>query len=331
VTVLTVDPRRGLDPVDRDVVVADAGDVYASPSGLYVSTASWGPADAPASSTAIHRFDIADPVRTRYAGSGRVDGTLLGQWAMSEHDGVLRVASTAEAAWDARGREVRPSEGVVTTLRVRDDALVPLGRLAGLGRGERVVGVRFAGAVGYVVTFRQTDPLWVVDLLDPAAPRVRGALKVPGYSAHLQPVGDGLLLGVGQDADPRGRTLGTKFSLFGVADPARPRELATLRLDGAWSEAEHDHQAILWWAPERLLVVPVTGAESGGSRAVAMRVGADTVTQAGSLGRPARRDGWDPPATRTLVAGGSLVTVWEDGVGAAALDGLAPRGWLPFR
>ena len=82
--------------------------------------------------------------------------------------------------------------------------------------------MRFIGTTGYVVTFRQIDPLYTLDLTDPTAPRVVGQLELAGYSAYLHPVGDGLLLGVGQDASPQGRPLGTQLSLFDVSDPAHP-------------------------------------------------------------------------------------------------------------
>jgi uncharacterized secreted protein with C-terminal beta-propeller domain len=88
---------------------------------------------------------------------------------------------------------------------------------------ERVKAVRFMGTQAYVVTFRQTDPLYVIDLADPTNPVVTGELKIPGYSAYLHPVGDGLLLGVGQSAELDGRTLGTQMSLFDVSDPANPQ------------------------------------------------------------------------------------------------------------
>jgi hypothetical protein len=339
VTVLTLDPARGLDPVDRDVVLADADTVYASATGLYVATSPWtavtaGVTASPAAGggvTRLHRFDIADPRVTRYAASGRVTGTLLGQWSMSEHEGVLRVASTREPGWGPGGRAGEASEALVTTLRPRGGALVPVGRLGGLGRGERLVGVRFMGGTGYLVTFRQTDPLWVVDLSDPARPRVRGELTLPGYSAYLHPVGDGLLLGIGQDADARGRTLGTKVSLFDVTDPGRPALLDDVRLDGAWSEAEADHQAVLWWAPRDLLAVPVTDPSGAGNRAVGVRLRGRALVRAGEVRQPVAPHGWAPPVTRILVAGGALLAVSEAGVRAAALDeDLTPGPWLAF-
>ena len=97
-----------------------------------------------------------------------------------------------------------------------------VGRVGGLGRGERVYAVRFVDDVGYVVTFRQVDPLYTLDLSNAERPRVLGELKIAGYSSYLHPIGDDLLLGIGQDATEQGRTLGTQLSLFDVSDLRRP-------------------------------------------------------------------------------------------------------------
>ena len=107
------------------------------------------------------------------------------------------------------------------------------------------------------MTFRQTDPLYVIDLSDPANPVLDGELKIPGYSAYLHPVGDGLLLGVGQDATDDGRTLGTQLSLFDVSDPTNPQQIDTLPIGGS-SEVEWDHKAFLYWPEDGTIVLPVS-------------------------------------------------------------------------
>ena len=131
-------------------------------------------------------------------------------------------------------------------LRPQGDQLVEVGSLGGLGKGEQIYAVRFLGTQAYVVTFKQVDPLYVVDLAEPTAPRLAGELKIPGYSAYLHPVGDGLLLGVGQSATEDGQVQGTQLSLFDVRDPANPIQVSTLLLGGR-SEAEWDHHAFRYW------------------------------------------------------------------------------------
>jgi hypothetical protein len=208
--------------------------------------------------TDIHRFDITDPARAVYDMSGHVDGSLLGQFALDEHDGNLRVATTTGLSWAGAGEEVPESESHVVVLAPGDGAFERVGEVGGLGPGEDIHSVRFLGDVGYVVTFERTDPLYTLDLADPAAPRVAGELEIPGYSAYLHPVADGWLLGVGQDATEDGRTTGTQVSLFDVRDPAAPTRVAQVAFPGAGSAAESDHRAFLWWADAGLAAIPLS-------------------------------------------------------------------------
>ncbi|HYJ74234.1 MAG TPA: beta-propeller domain-containing protein, partial [Kineosporiaceae bacterium] len=153
---------------------------------------------------------------------------------------------------------VTASSSAVTVLEVHDGTLRQVGRVDGLGRGETIKAVRFAGPVGYVVTFRQTDPLFALDLADPAHPRVTGELTMPGYSAYLHPLGGNLLLGIGRDASTDGITSGVLVSLFDVADPAHPRLLDRVPLPGTWAGVESDAHAFTY--ADGLALVPV---ESG--------------------------------------------------------------------
>ena len=330
-TVLTVDLAKGLEPVHSVAVLSDARIVYASPESLYVATERW--ADRPdpdrpttaddGVTTAIHSFDISSPARTLYRGSGRVAGFLLSQWSLSEHRGVLRVVSTESPAWWGGGRG--ESESFLTTLRLRDGALTQAGRIGGLGKGERVYAVRFVGDVGYVVTFRQIDPLYTLDLAVPEQPRVLGELKIPGYSAYLHPIGDDLLLGIGQDATDEGRATGTQVSIFDVSDLRRPSRLHRLTLGPGWSEAESDHHAFLFWPRTGLVVVPFE------QRAVALRVGRTTgISQLGRVEHPAPRVAYAPGIRRSLVVRNAVLTVSDSGVRSNSLQSLAGLGWAAF-
>ena len=342
-TVLTVDLDKGLALVDSDSVLADGRTVYASRESLYVATQRWfaqpaaaGAADPPKTTTAIHKFDISDPGSTHYRGSGTVPGYLLSQWSLSEYRGVLRVASTEEPTWWNPGPG-EASASLVTTLGERDGALVQFGQVGGLGRGERVYAVRFIGDTGYVVTFRQVDPLYTLDLSAPTRPRVVGELKLLGYSAYLHPLGDGLLLGIGQDATEEGRALGTQLSLFDVSDLRRPVRLQARALGSSWSEAESDHHAFLWWGPSRLAVLPVQAyAEKPFLGAIGFRVGrggideVGRVTHAGEPGSPSADRIGGIPIRRSLVVGDLLYTVSDSGVKATGLATFADNGWAAF-
>ena len=341
-TVLTVDLRKGLAPLDSDSIVADGRIVYASPQSLYVATQRWfaqpvsTTSDPPRVTTAIHKFDISHPGSTQYRGSGTVSGYLMNQWSLSEDKGVLRVASTAEPTWWNPGPQ-EESESFVTTLGERSGALVQLGRVGGLGKGERVYAVRFAGDTGYVVTFRRVDPLYTLDLSTPSRPTLLGELKIRGYSAYLHPLGGDLLLGVGQDASDEGRVLGTQLSLFDVSNPRRPVLLRTHALGSSWSEAETDHHAFLWWGPSRLAVLPVQAYnEKPFIGAVGFRVGRGGIDQAGRVthsGEASPGGGGGvagAPIRRSLVVGNALYTVSEAGVKATDLASFADAGWAAF-
>ncbi|MCC6222740.1 MAG: beta-propeller domain-containing protein [Thermoleophilia bacterium] len=347
VSVLTIDLDRGVDPVDTDAIMAGAETVYASPTRLYVATQRWVdpatlPPDAPPPpvTTALHAFDVATGGVTDYRASGAVSGYLLGQWSLSERGGVLRAVSTDAPLW--WGGEESESETAVTALAEREGRLVEIGRLGGLGRGERVYAVRFVGELGYVVTFRQVDPLHVVDLADPEHPRLRGELHIPGYSSYLHPIGDGLLLGVGQDATAEGRILGTQVSVFDVSDPASPTRLHHLSLGGGSSEAEWDHHAFLYDPATGSVVIPLDtwglgegGFEEWWSGAVLLRASRAGIEQLRTLTHvsppdPFGGESWPVSIRRSLVLGGTLYTLSDAGALATSLDTLADLGWAGY-
>jgi uncharacterized secreted protein with C-terminal beta-propeller domain len=330
-TVTTIDLAKSLAPVDATAVMTDGRIVYASPTSLYVATERWSarplqatPTKAPGgASTEIHEFDISSPSKTRYVASGSVPGYLLDQWSLSESGGVLRVVSTDAPAWmtGATGE----SESFLTTLRPHGGTLARLGQVGGIGKGERVYAVRMVGDTGYVVTFRQVDPLFVLDLHDPAHPVVRGKLELPGYSAYLHPIDGGLLLGLGENVDAKSNEpSGTQVSLFDVSDPAHPARVAHASLGQGWSSAESDHHAFLYWPATGLVVVPF------GQQAVAMQVTRSGVREVGRLVQVGAKQAQLPQIDRTVVVGQTLLTVSNAGVEANGLSSLLPIGFARF-
>lgn len=363
-SVITIDPADP-DPRNSAAVMGGAGIVYASTDNLYVATQEWpefqplviedGTVPAPPvvdpSKTNLHRFDISDERNAVYAASGEVRGTVLNQWSMSEHGGHLRVATThdrnatAPAPGGAEGSS--STENFVTTFTASGGELKQTGQVRGLGRpNERIFGVRFIGNLGYVVTFEQKDPLYVIDLSDATAPKVLGELEIPGYSAYLHPVGEGRLLGVGQDADPKdGRTLGTQISLFDVRDPKAPKRIDRIVFKDGNSPVEWDHHAFTWWAEKDLAVVPITKYGSFDEpvqsdrpqvpeiqAAIGFRVAGDDLREVGRASQVKHAD--DPgmaQISRSIVIGDRLFTISEVGVMSSDLDGFAERGWAAYR
>ena len=277
--VLTFDLDASLTLGDAAATFAGGETIYASPENLYVATNTWIPAPFfdddrldefdDIYSTSIHKFSLNAGGPATYEASGSVQGHLLNQFSLHEHDGHLFAAVTDGSPWWTRPGNVSS----IHALRQEGTNLVTAGVVGDMGRGERIYAVRYIADRAYVVTFRQVDPLYVVDLADPSEPTVLGELKIPGFSAYLHPVGDGLLVGVGSDADETGRIEGAKVSLFDVSDPTAPREIDTWILADAESSVVWDHRAFLWWAPEQLMVLPVASwGHDGTSGAVAFRV-----------------------------------------------------------
>jgi uncharacterized secreted protein with C-terminal beta-propeller domain len=280
--------------------------------------------------TAIHAFDLTAPDGADYLASGEIDGTVLNSYALSEHNGVLRVATTTSS-----GGFGQSQESGVHVVEVRGDTLVEIGTLGGLGRTETIQGVRFLGDRGYVVTFRQTDPLFVIDLSDPTAPTLQGELKVPGFSTYLHPLADGQLLAIGFDGTDSGAITGTQLSLFDVSDPAAPALLDTMPV-GDHSEAAFDPHAFLYWAESGTVVVPSESECPSESKdatrpdmypycttAVVANVAQGQVSEQGRLDDGAH-------IQRTMVANGRLVTISDGGVRTFDLATLAAVGEIPF-
>jgi uncharacterized secreted protein with C-terminal beta-propeller domain len=320
-SILTFDLGAGrLTDGDPVALVADGDTVYGTGTSLYVANDQRWRLDrwpgrsnrAVTQETEIYRFDTPDASPPAYSAAGTVPGVLINQYAMSEWDGHLRVATTDSST----------DRSAVRVLRPEGDRLVQVGEVDGLGKGEQIYSVRFIGPRGYVVTFRQTDPLYSVDLSDPTKPVVSGELKITGYSAHLQPAGDGRLIGIGQEANTRGRTQGTQVSLFDVSDSAAPRRLAQHIAPGEYSEAEWDPHALLWWPATSLLVVPLS------DRALAFRATDRGLTPAGQIRQPTT-NGYTPTIRRSMVIGDVLWTLSDSGIQASSLSTLDRVSWLP--
>jgi uncharacterized secreted protein with C-terminal beta-propeller domain len=314
VTVLSFDlAGASMSDAQPTSVFADGETVYGSGTNLYLAhDQRWRGWRGPTAwnnpqnteETEIFQFDITSP-KPVYVAGGKVPGWLLNQYSLSEHDGVLRVATTNSAPWD----QTEKSSSSVYSLRRSDGSLNRIGFVGGLGKGERIYAVRFVGPVGFVVTFRQTDPLYTLDLSNPARPTVVGELKIPGYSAYLHPVEGGRLIGVGQDATDQGRVTGTQISLFDVGNLADPRRLDQHKIPRAYSEAENNPHAFLYWPATKLLVVPLN------DEALLLRVEGGTLTE---LNRISHRDG---QIRRSLVIGETLWTIAHNSVMASTLDG----------
>jgi hypothetical protein len=355
-TIYSIDLAAGLHSVSTVSLAADGDTVYATTSSLYIaSNPQWwyaplrlpmvapNPGSSPVAprvrprippqQTQIHRFDISRPGPPRYVASGEVAGRLLNQYALSDYAGYLRVATTTgDALADEPGSSNAVSKSSSSVYVLRADTLTKVGELDGLGERQRIYAVRFIGALGYVVTFQQMDPLYTLDLHDPAAPRIAGTLELSGYSAYLHPASDRTLIGIGQEATAEGRPLGLQISLFDVSNPSHPRRLAHLVKTNVQTSAESDPHAFVYWPQTGTAVIPVTPWTNGQIAAsdLVLSVDHNQITEHGTVTQPAA------PAvpgqagiTRSLIIGPDLWTVSDRGLMVNDLATLSGQSWIP--
>ena len=265
-TLLAFDPA---DPTARTTtaVATDSAISYFSTDRFYLAASApqWGWVDCmdcrstgfpgPDGTTPLFAFAL-DGTDATYVASGEVEGTIADRWSMDAVGGSLRVA-------------VGPSSETgnfnsVLTLREEGSDLVEDGRVDQLGVGEEIKSVRWFDDLAIVVTFRQTDPLYAIDLSDPTAPRLVGELKIPGFSEYLHPLGEQRLIGMGQDATLDGVTRGAQAALFDVTDLADPRQLDVVRYDeGTQAGAATDPRQFTWLPEQRTVLTVVSQGWTG--------------------------------------------------------------------
>ncbi|MFT9597091.1 beta-propeller domain-containing protein [Mesobacillus sp.] len=240
--------------------------LYMSKENVYLAVENYGDMDLKdrgviAPDTNVHKFAISG-MDVKYHSSATVPGTVLNQFSMDEHNGYFRVVTTKGYAWD----EKRPSSN---HLYILDKNLKETGKIEDLARGERIYSARFMGDRIYMVTFKETDPLFVFDASDPANPKVLGELKIPGFSNYLHPYDENHIIGFGQDtkiiaekgaSQPRILTDGVKISLFDVSDMTNPKEKFTEIIGGrgTYSPLNHDHKALLFNRDKDIFAFPIS-------------------------------------------------------------------------
>lgn len=192
--------------------------------------------------TTITKINLAD---LSIAASGVVPGYLLNQFALDEYNGNLRIATTI--AGRRSGLGINES---VNDVYILDGGMSIIGKVQNLGISEKIYSARFVGNKGYVVTFKETDPFYVLDLSDPKNPALKGELKIPGYSSYLHPIDENRVLGIGKEDQ------NVKVSLFDVSNPSSPSEKSKFTLDEYWSEVLNNHKAFLLDDKHSIFFIP---------------------------------------------------------------------------
>ncbi|MFA5212272.1 MAG: beta-propeller domain-containing protein [Methanoregula sp.] len=237
---------RATEPVKaKTFFIGSAGIVYVSTNNLYIAIPAAGN-DRVTRTTELYAFAL-DEGRLTYSARGLVDGTLSNQFAMDESGGNLRVATTLQDNSQSR-------DGQSSKVTILDDRMRILGTVGSLAPGQQIYAARFMGDRLYLVTFRETDPLFVIDLVNPRNPTVLGELHIPGFSQYLHPYDATHLIGVGKESTQGG----LKIALFDVANVHNPFLVDEKKLGGSGSDSEalRDHKAFLFDREKNLLVLP---------------------------------------------------------------------------
>ena len=243
--------------------------IYASENNLYLTQTNY---EDYVYNTTIYKFKLNNS-RIELLAKGTVNGNVNDQFSMDEYDGNLRIATTSVIVLEPEKTEeyspgimrtTRAKTTTVNNLYVLNENLEEIGRLEDLAPDEKIYSARFIGDVGYIVTFKQIDPLFVIDLSDPTNPIVKGELKIPGYSSYLHPYDENHVIGIGYNTEENGYggTVNTtmKMSMFDVSDLENPQEIFNVDIgtDYAYSEITYNHKVLLYKKSENLIGFPVT-------------------------------------------------------------------------
>lgn len=268
----SIDLKLPQQAADIKTYLGSGETVYASAQNLYVAVSDYNYRPHPnprlenkiiaprTSQTKVYKFGWHGS-KLVYAGEGQVAGTVLNQFSMDEHRGYFRIATTSED-------HANDSSISRNNVYILDKNLQPVGQIENIAPGERIYATRFMGNRAYMVTFKNVDPFFVLDLKDPAQPKILGKLKIPGYSDYLHPYDENHIIGFGKDTVEasgfNGQSMayyqGMKIAIFDVTDVSKPVEMSKVIIGdrGTDSELLRNHKALLFSQEKNMLAFPVT-------------------------------------------------------------------------
>ena len=235
-------------------ILGAVDDIYCNESHMYIYSTVWNDSNY-RSNTQILKADLTDGIEfTAYT---EVDGTIDDQYALDEYDGNLRVATTSYDEWSDSNN-----------LFVLDESLSVIGSVTGFAKNESIKAVRYLGDTAYVITYEQTDPLFVIDLSDPTAPAILGEVKISGFSTMLVPIGGDKLLGIGYHTENEDYTTlevqeGLKLALFDVSDKTNPQVLDSMSFVNCDSPVQYNPKALVYNPDRGDYVIPLNYSDWG--------------------------------------------------------------------
>lgn len=251
--------------VQTETFFGASDNIYANKENLYITELK---IENNMDKTIIYKFKLGENGIILEC-KGEVEGYLNNQFSMDEYEGNLRVATTIsknEIYYDSTDTTIvmGTNQDVSNKLTILDDNLKEIGKIENMAQDEKIYAVRFIGKIGYIVTFKQTDPLFVIDLSDPTNPIIKGELKIPGYSSYLHPYDDTHIIGIGYNTkeNSSGGIVNTnmKISMFDISDLENPREMYTMDIgeEYVYSELEYNHKALFINKDKNLIGFPLT-------------------------------------------------------------------------
>jgi len=279
-TIAAIPINNDYGKIDREVILGSSENIYSSVDNIYVVSSHYDYDFYPSTKmmnsirpsnvqkTLIHKFKL-DGGDIEYSGSGKVPGRILNQFSLDEYDNHFRIATTTGNMWSINSADISRNN-----IYVLDEDLQISGKIEGIAKGEKIYSTRFMGKRGYMVTFKNTDPLFAIDLSNPNNPEILGKLKIPGYSDYMHPYDENHIIGFGKDAvEVKGEDKnsmenfawyqGMKIALFDVTDMSNPRQMFTEVIGdrGTQSELLYNHKALLFDKSKNLLAFPISVAE----------------------------------------------------------------------
>ncbi|WP_158233937.1 beta-propeller domain-containing protein [Sporosarcina sp. P34] len=340
ITTLDIESGEGGE-VNTKAYLGSGEQLYMSPDHLYLTSTNY--QNNQQSTSEVFKFSL-DKTQVHFLQTAQLKGTILNQFSMDEHNGYFRTVTTEGNLWDERNK-------AKNHLFILDENMKQVGSVENLAVNERIYSARFMGDKAYMVTFRETDPLFVMDVADPNHPKVLGELKIPGFSNYLHPLDEGHLIGFGYETiakkNPQGgapiiQTGGMKISVFDVTDFSNPKETASEVIggQGTYSSVQHDHHALFIHPTRHLFGFPISVYEQSkrenildlqSSGAMLYEITAQRgIVQTADLTKRMTHKymDWEKEIQRLVYSGNALYTMSVNEVNSYTLDHFTPLDTL---
>ena len=309
--------------VDVQTFLGGGSDIYASEKNLYIgkNTIKYDKLYRETESiTQILKFELSNG-KIKYKAEAKVKGYINNQFSMDENNGYFRIATTSNIEEDKKYT-------TINNMYVLNENMEEVGKIEGLAKGEKIYSVRYVGNKGYMVTFKQVDPLFVIDLTNPQNPQVLGQLKIPGYSTYLHPYDDTHIIGFGYNTEQKEtsvRTNGLKMAMFDITDVSNPKELFKINIgkNNTSSRLTYNHKALLYSKEKNIIGFPLTTYEYGNmeSKAVVYNIDLEKgFSIKGEIQTKNNSDDWEKSAERIIYVNNTYYVLSNKLIKSANMD-----------